>query len=211
MIALQRCTLFLFVTGLLILPAQSQDHHQRYEAIDVLSYLFEIDLNDTSNVIRGNAHIEISFKEEVDQFYLDLSYNNEGGTGMKVTRLWEDGRETEFLQQDDRIILKIPRARQGSKRSYNISYRGIPADGLIIDENKFGERTFFGDNWPNRGHHWLPLVDHPSDKALVEFMVTAPDHYGIVSVGEKISENIEEGKISSRWRNVWSMFRIWRR
>lgn len=57
----------------------------------------------------------------------------------------------------------------------------------------------FGDNWPNRGHHWLPLVDHPSDKAIVEFIVSAPDHYGVVAVGELVSEKKESGKIISHW------------
>lgn len=59
-----------------------------------------------------------------------------------------------------------------------ISYSGIPADGLIISKNQYGSRTFFGDNWPNRAHNWLPCVDDIADKATVEFIVTAPSHYG---------------------------------
>ena len=38
-----------------------QDHQERYDAIDVLNYRFEIDLNDTSDAIRGNASIEDPF------------------------------------------------------------------------------------------------------------------------------------------------------
>jgi len=192
--------IILLTWGLLTQPVRSQDHHERFRAIDVLAYEFEIDLNDTSDVIRGRAHIEIAFREEVEQFHLDLAYNPEEGTGMKVNELSEDGREVDFLQQDNRILLDIPLVNRNSRRRYIISYSGIPDDGLIITENKFGDRTFFGDNWPNRGHHWLPLVDHPSDKARVEFRVCAPDHYGIVSVGELVSEKKELGKIISHWR-----------
>ena len=59
----------------------------------------------------------------------------------------------------------------------------VPADGLIIDTNKFAHRTFFADNWPNRAHNWIPCNDHPADKASVEFIVTAPDHYQVIANG----------------------------
>ena len=71
---------------------------------------------------------------------------------------------------------------------YKIKYRGIPQTGLIIGENKYGDRTFFSDNWPNLTRHWLATIDHPYDKAMCEFIVTAPDHYQIVSNGLKIEE-----------------------
>lgn len=188
------------VSLLVILPAQSQDHHERFNAIDVLAYRFEIDLNDSTDVVCGKADIEIKFLKQVEQFQLDLVYGPDNGTGMKIRQLTEDGVETPFLQQDNKITIAIPLARQDLKRTYSISYSGIPADGLIISENRFGDRTFFGDNWPNRGQHWLPLVDHPSDKALVEFIVSAPDHYGIVAIGKRVSEKKEQGRIHSHWR-----------
>ncbi|MEI9911166.1 MAG: hypothetical protein WDO71_16745 [Bacteroidota bacterium] len=45
------------------------------------------------------------------------------------------------------------------------------------------KELFFSDNWPNRAHNWIPCVDDPADKASVEFIVTAPDHYKVVSNG----------------------------
>src|SRR5690606_21593455 len=71
-----------------------------------------------------------------------------------------------------------------------INYKGVPADGLIIGKNKYGDKTFFGDNWPNRAHHWLPSVDHPSDKATCEFIVEAPVYYEVVANGLLKEETI---------------------
>jgi aminopeptidase N len=71
----------------------------------------------------------------------------------------------------------------------SIDYFGIPADGLIISNNKFGNRTFFADNWPDRGRNWLPCIDHPYEKATVDFIVTAPDHYKVVGSGHLIEES----------------------
>jgi aminopeptidase N len=73
-------------------------------------------------------------------------------------------------------------------RKYRIAYAGIPSDGLIISENRFGDRTFFGDNWPDRAHNWIPCIDHPSDKATVEFKVSAPDHYRVIANGRMVEE-----------------------
>ena len=44
-----------------------------------------------------------------------------------------------------------------------------------------GRWRAFGDNWPDRGRHWLATVDHPSDKALVEFVVDAPSALTVVA------------------------------
>ncbi|MFD2144179.1 M1 family aminopeptidase [Mucilaginibacter antarcticus] len=59
---------------------------------------------------------------------------------------------------------------------------------------------FFGDNWPNRAHNWLPCVDEPADKASVSFTVTAPDHYQVVANGVKGIETALPGQLKiTRW------------
>jgi aminopeptidase N len=193
--------LFLWLlTFISLLPLKGQDHQQSYETIDVLSYQYFIGLFDRTDEIIGIAEIEIAFKKDVEQFQLDLTGPRGDSLGMKVGSVTEDGHYVSYLQQDDHIILNIPKAQKGTHRMYRIGYGGIPTDGLIISKNKFGDRTFFGDNWPDRGHNWLPMVDHPSDKALVEFDVTAPDHYRVVSVGEKLDETKMGDRIMTRWK-----------
>ncbi len=199
---MQKLLLLNLILFFLIVPSKGQNHHERYESIDVLSYRFEIDLNDSSDMIQGSTDIEIAFRKDVDRFQLDLSYNNAENSGMKVKQITEDGGDISFLQEDDRISLDISLAHQGTQRMYRIVYSGIPSDGLIISKNKYGDRTFFGDNWPNRGHNWLPMVDHPSDKAIAEFIVRAPDHYAVVSVGKKLGEHKEAGEIISHWKTT---------
>ncbi|MCP4884729.1 MAG: M1 family metallopeptidase, partial [Flavobacteriales bacterium] len=58
----------------------------------------------------------------------------------------------------------------------------------------YGQRSFFGDNWPNLARYWLPTVDHPYDKASIEFRITAPDEYEVVATGIKKEEiDLENG------------------
>jgi aminopeptidase N len=89
-----------------------------------------------------------------------------------------------FTHSDNKLMLQLTTGTfVGEIQKFEIKYAGIPADGLIFSKNKFGHRTIFGDNWPNRARNWLPCVDHLSDKTSVDFIVTAPDHYQVVANG----------------------------
>jgi len=174
----------LFVLWVLCTPARAQLYNP---VIDVQHYTFSLRLNDADNHIKGEAAITLLFKKDAATFALDLVKKNSSGKGMTVHSVTEDGKAVPFTQDSDQLILHTS-GRQGQQLTYTILYEGVPADGLIIGTNKFQSRGFFGDNWPNRAHNWLPCVDHPSDKATVEFVITAPDHYQVVANGSKVEE-----------------------
>ncbi len=201
-----RFTLSILLACSMFATLSGQEHQARYAAIDVLHYRFEIELYDSTNRINGITDVEILFKKSLDRFELDL-VNRHGNsiTGMKVERVTENGKVIPFLHTDDRITLNIPLTTPGSTRKYRIVYSGVPVDGLIIARNKFGERTFFGDNWPDRAHYWLPVVDHPSDKATVEFLVDAPGHYEVVSVGTNMKEERSRNRVVSYWKTSYPL------
>jgi aminopeptidase N len=156
-------------------------------SIDVQHYNFALQLNDADNNIKGQATIAIKFIKDAPSFELNLIKKNSTDKGMLVSAITENGKRLKFVQDSDAVKI-YTRAKVNSTHNYKISYAGIPMDGLIISTNNYGHRTFFGDNWPNRAHNWLPCVDHPADKATVDFVVTAPDHYQVISNGLKIKE-----------------------
>ena len=169
---------------LLSLFAQAQFIPNRYFTQDIAHYQFALSLNDATDEIQGEATILVRFRAELDTLTLDLSDK------MQVTDIKNDkGVTLKFIHQNDLLSILLPqKGITGGSITLKISYRGIPEDGLIISTNKYGDRTFFGDNWPNRAHKWLPSNDHPRDKATVEFIVTAPEHYQVVGNGEKTQE-----------------------
>lgn len=174
----------------------------RLTQLDVQHYRFELTLSDQSDVIIGTATVRIKFLKESPSFTLDLVGRQEGQTGMLVTAVSSDEQLLPYLQTGSTLKISLPQAaKAGEERSFTILYNGIPTDGLIIATNKHGNRTFFGDNWPNRAHHWLPTVDHPSDKASVEFIVTAPEHYQVIANGMQVEEtNLPQGMKLTHWR-----------
>ena len=99
------------------------------------------------------------------------------------------------------IDLQEPLAA-GREVLLRVDYSGIPIDGLIIGRNRYRERTFFGDNYPNRARHWLATVDDPSDKALCGFSVTAPLHYSVVACGRRTEHSdLNDGRRRTVWQS----------
>lgn len=165
----------------------AQDVYQRNSSADVQGYVFALSLNDANNQIKGETEVLVKFKEDVNEFSLDLIAKS-GEYGMTLDKVLEDGRIIDYSYVDDKIKIR-PSSSTAKDRTYKIYYQGIPERGLVIDTTKFGQRSFFGDNWPNLARHWLPSVDHPYDKASIEFRITAPNHYDVVATGEKIEES----------------------
>lgn len=180
--------LLLFPATVFLTNLLARDPYERQEALDVLHYAFRLELNDTTNRIAGEADVIIRFKKPTTTFFLDFGGRGKG-EGMTVRAVWMKAKAVNFRHEGERLTLTMDEPiPAGETRIFTVWYSGIPEDGLVISKNKFGDRTFFADHWPDRGHLWLPCIDHPSDKATVEFVITAPDHYRVVASGLKQEE-----------------------
>ena len=170
-------------------------------SIDVLHYKFNIGLNDVNDTIYGVTEIKIKFLQPINEVSFDLTQPKDNGKGMKVGKLQGSNiRGTIYKEESFRILLS-QNMKAGDTATFIIPYSGIPADGLIISKTKYGHRSFFADNWPNRGHNWLPCHDDPADKATVEFIVTAPEHYQVVANGIQIEEtSLGNGFKLTHWK-----------
>jgi aminopeptidase N len=180
--------LIILIFSLLFIQTGSYaDFYPKDPNIDVLSYIFRVKLSDDTDNIECHAVIEVNFlKNGTDEFYLDLvdKESRDDGKGMFIAGISQNGKEVSFIHKNNRVGVKLDEpVKLNETLTLNIDYSGVPADGLIIGKNRHDERTFFGDAWPNRAHHWLVCVDHPSDKAICEFIVDAPAHYQVVANG----------------------------
>ncbi len=158
-----------------------------FSLVDVQHYQYSLSVNDDNNSIKGNATITFISRADAAQVIFNLIKKAASGKGMLVSSVLKNSQPVAFSQDSDHVILNM-RVRNGEQYDVTIAYAGIPANGFIISTNKFGKRTFFSDNWPNRAQHWIPCNDHPSDKSSVEFIVTAPDHYQVVASGLQVEE-----------------------
>ncbi len=157
--------------------------------VDVQAYAFEIAVWDTTDRIAGRARVTLVPTQNAASFWLDLVEAQPDGTGMQVENVTENGADVPFTHAGGRLVVRpaVPLVA-GAARTFSIAYGGVPADGLVISQNKFGDRTFFGDNWPDRARHWLPVVDSPADKATVAWTVVAPQRVRVVANGAFVDE-----------------------
>ena len=182
---------------------EAADTYPKNPDIDVLNYAFALTLSDATDEIVGEATVDIRFLVDgITRVRLDLINQGSDGRGMAVTEVTSSDGAVTFSHQNDVLFISLSGPTRANQRSqYRVRYRGIPATGLIIGPNKHGDRTFFSDNWPNRARNWLPTIDHPYDKATSELIVTAPDHYQVVSNGLKIEETaLPDGMLLTHWK-----------
>lgn len=157
--------------------------------IDVLHYEFNISLGDSSDIINGRAKIRFVTLKETASIVINLVKAGSDNKGMTLAGVLDNNQPLSFQHAGDsiRIIFANKLAPQ-TEKEVEIVYSGIPRDGLIIANNKYKHRGFFADHWPDRARNWLPCVDHPADKATVDFVITAPEHYQVVANGIQVEE-----------------------
>jgi len=193
--------IYFFLFSLLPYTILAKDPYPKNPNIDILNYKFEIHLNDTSDIIYGNADIALNIKDSEDRVRLDLISQGKDGMGMEVKKVTFNGSEVSYSHDNDVLLIETGAFEYSSRDIINVVYSGMPITGLIIGPNMHGDRTFFSDNWPNKARNWLPLVDHPYDKSTAEFVVIAPNHYQVISNGLLVEEtNLNKELKKTHWK-----------
>ena len=154
--------------------------------IDVTHYKIEISLSDDSDQIKVLEEIKFEHIYSKKPLVFNLITQDDYGKGMRIETLKLNGKTPVFKHENDSVYIESDTLNTKTQ-TLELSFLGIPKDGLIIGKNKYGSRTFFGDNWPTRAQNWFACNDHLSDKATVEFIVNAPKRYHVVANGELVS------------------------
>jgi len=193
-----RIRAFLLTTGAFAVGSAAQaDTYPRQPGVDAVHYVFRLALGDASNEISGEASVTLKFVAAgVTHIFLDLAspaaHKDHGkgeARGMTVSSIAVADAAVPFAHVESRLRIDLPSApAAGQEITIRVKYSGIPAGGLRLIDNIHGQRTVFSENWPNNARQWLPMIDHPYDKATGEFIVTAPSHYRVVANGLLVEE-----------------------
>ena len=199
------CLVLISSIALPSIAESSSDTYPKNHDIDAINYAFHFTLSDETDVIKGTTVMDLRFLVAgISTVRLDLSNKNDDtdGKGMTVNRISMNDEILNYVHENDALFITLPSPSTTNQRSsITIEYVGIPITGLKIAPNKYDERTFFSDNWPNKARNWLPTIDHPYDKAMCEFVVTAPNHYQVISNGLKMEEtDIDNENRLTHWK-----------
>src|SRR5215213_2551755 len=157
-------------------------------------YVVNLTLNDQlSEIVAGSARIDVLVLKQTS--VIDLDFGE-----LQTSKVSVDSRPASFTHKNGKleITLAAP-ASPGTKLVIEIEYSGRPREGLIMSPDKDGKPSVVGDNWPNRVHHWIPALDHPSAKATVTFNVTAPAAEEVVANGK-----LEHVETTANGNRTWT-------
>ena len=141
-------------------------------------YLVNIALNEQlSEITSASVRINVSIVKPTRTIDLDFGDLTIDGATLNSTSV-------PFTHKDGKLLFALPQALSpGDALVLTVNYHGKPKDGLVLANDKDGKPEAMGDNWPNRVHHWIPVLDHPSAKATVTFNITAPASQEVVANG----------------------------
>lgn len=191
--------------------------HAQQRNVDVLRYRFDVVVPERGKSVRVASTVQFTRGVGVETLRLDLL------EPMKVTAatlgcgatpanaaFTHDGRAVSVVIGAPSAAVMAPpdpvRPSALDTLCVTVRYEGEPRDGLIISTDSAGRYRAFGDNWPDRARHWLATVDHPSDKATVEFVVEAPAALRVISNGTQRGVTDLPGRPARR-RTTWETAR----
>ena len=142
-------------------------------------YLVNITLNDQlTEISSASACIYVRILKPTR--VIDLDFGE-----LTVDRVTLNSKLLEFTHKGEKLLVTLSEdVKTGDVLALTVDYHGKPKDGLVLTKDKDGHPAAVGDNWPNRVHHWIPTLDHPSAKAPITFNITVPANQEVVANGK---------------------------
>lgn len=139
--------------------------------VDVVSYDVVLDVDVAAGAFDATIGITTAVAPNLMQLSLDA-------TGFDVDTVLIDGAEATFEQSFEELVIDLP-ADRADVVVATVSYSAAPDGGASPAGLPVGwfptEGGAYVLNEPDGARAWLPSNDHPSDKAVWRFEVTAPD------------------------------------
>ncbi len=168
---------------------------------DVDHYTVDLTFDPEPNTINALVTIDATATMPIQQFSLDF-------TGFEITSVEVDGHQATFERTGGELIVDagsvIP---TGEGFTVTVTYEGTPEPvlsqalpfyiGWLTDHNG----TSYVVSEPDGAHTWMPVNDHPSDKATYTFKITVPDPLVAAANGTHVETITDLGW--STW--VWEM------
>jgi aminopeptidase N len=189
----KRASVIAGIVFLLVAVSQQKapcDTYPRQQKLHIDHYTFRVTLNDSSSEIVAQTTVDLHFLTAgTIEFDLDLVQKRPDGKGMCVNSVTSGNQPVRYEQLHNRLRIFLASSSKASQTAeYSISYYGVPAGGLLIGPNRYGDRSFDTNDWPDKARNWLPCMDHPSTKATDEMIVTAPASYQVISNGRLVGQ-----------------------
>jgi aminopeptidase N len=161
--------------------------HQGNGGYDVRHYDLSYSYDPSTDRLDGVNVVSAVATQDLSRFDLDLQQ-------LDVSAVEVDGKRASFERTGQELQI-TPRKTIKARFDVSVSYGGVPqtiVGSPIVFGSPYGflhtdDGAFQGDE-PNAASTWMPVSDHPSDKATWTFRVTVPLGLSVVANGELRSQ-----------------------
>jgi aminopeptidase N len=167
---------------------------------DVRHYDLSFSYDPATDMLDGHMVVRARALQNLSRFDLDLQQ-------LDVSAVRVNDNPAAFSRDGQELqITPSNRLRDGSTFNVAVDYGGVPQTVVgspIVFGSPYGflhtpDGMFVGSE-PNAQSTWMPLSDHPADKATWTFRVTVPEGKGVVSNGRLVSQETQDGKTTFTW------------
>ncbi len=170
---------------------------------DVRSYRLTFSYDPSTDRLDGVMRIRARALADLSRFDLDLQQ-------LDVPAVTVGGKDASYTRDGQELVI-TPRKKlkKGSVFVTEVTYGGVPqtiVGSPIVFGSPYGflhtdDGAFQGDE-PNAASTWMPLSDHPSDKATWTFRATVPAGLSVISNGQLISQSTRRGQSTFVWHEA---------
>lgn len=169
------------------------------QKLDVLNYDIDIELNPQEKKIKAKTIITIKLNDEnLTTIPLNF-YNNLIIDSIKVNK-----KDVKYKREDKLIYLLLE--NKIDTAIVEIKYRGTPKNlgfGSFVFTEKEKYPLVYTMNEPVFASTWLPCVDRPNDKALMQIKITNDSALTSLSNGKLISVIKRGNKKTFTWKTFY--------
>ena len=172
---------------------------------DVTSYRVDLTFDPEPNTINALVDIEAVATETLDAFSLDF-------VGYDVSSVALDGQPATFERADSELIVQPPQLlTAGQTFTTSVRYAGTPQPILsralpfMVGWRADSDGTTYVVAEPDGGRSWIPLNDHPLDKATYSFRITVPEPLVAAANGVLVDRITDLGWSTWAWESASPM------
>ena len=167
---------------------------------DVRHYDLSFSYDPATDRLDGTMVVRARATQDLSRFDLDLQQ-------LEVSAVRVNDNPAGFTRDGQELkVTPLNRLREGSTFNVAVDYGGVPqtiVGSPIVFGSPYGflhtdDGAFMGDE-PNVASTWMPLSDHPSDKASWTIRATVPAGKGVVANGRLVSQVTANGKSTFVW------------
>lgn len=167
---------------------------------DALDYEVTLTVDMTAGSIDASSVMKAKATQDLSRFNLDF-------TGLEVKSVQVDGADAKYAREGSELeVTPAAQLANGKEFEARVAYSGVPTP--LPDPTlpiKLGWQFQNGEvyivNEPYGASSYMPVNDHPRDKATYTFRVTVPKPFVVAGNGSLVEKKEKGDQITYVWRS----------